>query len=115
MATNRKKGTSRRTATRRESDSMGDMTVPSDALYGATTQRAVLNFPVSFRPVPRRQIAAHVLLKRCCAEANAELRALERAKATAIAGACNEILDALKPDGARGREPEFMRHFPIDV
>ena len=115
MASTRKTGPSKRSHSRRESDSMGDMTVPADALYGATTQRAVLNFPVSFRPVPRRQVAAHVLLKRCCAEANAELRTLERSKATAIVGACNEILAALAPDGTPGHEPEFMRHFPIDV
>ena len=43
---------------RRETDSMGEMFVPATALYGATTQRAVLNFPVSFRPVPQAQIEA---------------------------------------------------------
>ena len=115
MASTRKTRSATRHATRHESDSMGDMTVPADALYGATTQRAVLNFPISFRPVPRRQIVAHVLLKRCCAEANAELRELERSKATAIVAACNEILSALRPDGTPGHNPEFMRHFPIDV
>ncbi|MFM7806730.1 MAG: lyase family protein, partial [Planctomycetota bacterium] len=101
--------------TRRESDSMGDMLVPHDALYGATTRRAVLNFPVSFRPVPLEQIAAHVLLKRCCAEANADLKQIDRAKAKAIAGACDEILRRLADPNAHGRFPDFMRHFPIDV
>ena len=94
---------------------MGEMRVPHDALYGATTQRAVLNFPVSFRPVPMEQIAAHVLLKRCCAEANAELKQIDAAKARAITAACDEILRELAQPGAHGREPAFMRHFPIDV
>lgn len=101
--------------TRRESDSMGDMLVPHDALFGATTQRAVLNFPVSFRPVPLKQIAAHVLLKRCCAEANADLKQIDRAKGKAIAAACDEILRRLAAPNPHGRFPEFMRHFPIDV
>jgi fumarate hydratase class II len=48
---------------RRETDSMGEMFVPSDALYGATTQRAGLNFPVSFRTVPQAQIEAYIQLK----------------------------------------------------
>ena len=78
--------------TRRETDSMGEMLVPSDALYGATTQRAVLNFPVSFRPVPQAQIEAHVLLKKCCAEANAELGELPKSTALLIVTACDEIL-----------------------
>jgi fumarate hydratase class II len=101
--------------TRRESDSMGDMQVPHDALYGATTQRAVMNFPVSFRPVPLEHLAAHVLLKRCCAEANVELKLLDAAKGRAIAGACGEILEELGQAGVHGPHPEFMRHFPIDV
>ena len=70
-------------ATRTETDSMGSMTVPADVLYGATTQRAVLNFPVSFRTVPQAQIEAHILLKKCCAEANAELGELAKDKAAA--------------------------------
>ena len=72
---------------RRETDSMGEMFVPADALFGATTQRAVLNFPVSFRTLPQAQIEAHILLKKCCAEANAELGELPRDKAAAIAAA----------------------------
>ena len=45
-------------AIRLERDTMGEMPVPADALYGATTQRAVLNFPVSGRPVPVEVIEA---------------------------------------------------------
>jgi fumarate hydratase class II len=53
------RGASTKATTRTESDSMGQMTVPADVLYGATTQRAVLNFPVSGRTVPPQVIAAY--------------------------------------------------------
>ena len=52
---------------------MGEMEVPADALYGASTQRAVLNFPISGQPLPRRFIRALALIKQAAAEANAEL------------------------------------------
>jgi len=89
---------------------MGEMAVPAEALYGATTQRAVLNFPVSGRPVPREVIAAFALLKRTCAEVNRDLRKLEARPAKAIVGACDELLAGLKADPGR-----WMSHFPIDV
>ena len=57
-------------ATRTEKDSMGEMAVPSDVLYGASTQRAVLNFPVSGRPVPFPIIRAYAALKAACARVN---------------------------------------------
>jgi len=100
---------------RRETDSMGEMFVPADALYGATTQRAVLNFPVSFRPVPQAQIEAHILLKKCCAEANAELGELAKDKAAAIAAACDQLLSELAKPAPEGERHPLMRHFPIDV
>ena len=104
---------------RRETDSMGEMFVPADALYGATTQRAVLNFPVSFRTVPQAQIEAHILLKKCCAEANAELGELARDKAAAIAAAADQLLGEFAQPVAEGLRHPFshplMRHFPIDV
>ena len=101
--------------TRRETDSMGEMLVPSDALYGATTQRAVLNFPVSFRPVPQAQIEAHVLLKKCCAEANAELGELAKGTALLIVTACDEILRDFAVAAPRSMPHPLMSHFPIDV
>ncbi|MEY3022360.1 MAG: hypothetical protein RIS86_1558 [Planctomycetota bacterium] len=94
---------------------MGEMSVPADALYGATTQRAVLNFPVSGRTVPQAQIEAHILLKQCCAEANAELRELAKDKAAAIVGACRELLAGFAEPAADGGRHPLMRHFPIDV
>ncbi len=104
--------TTRTPATRTETDSMGAMQVPSDALFGATTQRAVLNFPVSGRPVPPAQIEAHILLKRCCAEANLALNEVPKEIVAAIIAACDELLGTFaRPD----QRAETMQHFPIDV
>ncbi|MEM0898123.1 MAG: aspartate ammonia-lyase, partial [Verrucomicrobiota bacterium] len=49
--------------TRTEKDSMGEMPVPADALYGASTQRAVLNFPVSGEPLDAGMVSAYGLIK----------------------------------------------------
>ena len=78
-------------ATRIERDSMGEMEVPAAARYGASTQRAVLNFPISGRPLPRRFIEALALIKRAAAETNAELGLLEPTKAEAITAAAQEV------------------------
>jgi fumarate hydratase, class II len=102
-------------AMRTETDSMGSMEVPGDALFGATTQRAVLNFPVSGRPVPQAQIEAHILLKRCCAEANLDLKELPREKVVAIVAACDELLGDFSNRPPLGTQHPLMRHFPIDV
>jgi fumarate hydratase, class II len=98
--------------TRIESDSMGSMEVSAEALFGATTQRAVLNFPVSGRPVPPAHIEAHILLKRVAAQANRELGLLDASKAQAIVAACDELLGEFADPARRA---EAMRHFPIDV
>jgi fumarate hydratase class II len=98
-----------------ETDSMGEMFVPADALFGATTQRAVLNFPVSFRTVPQAQIEAYIQLKKCCAEANAELGELAKDKAAAVTAACDELLAAFAQPAPFGMPHPLMRHFPIDV
>src|SRR5262245_22325359 len=90
--------------TRVERDSMGEMEVPADALYGASTQRAVINFPISGQRFPRRFIRAQGLVKRAAAEVNAELGLLDAERAAAIAAAAQEV--------AEGRYDE---HFPIDV
>jgi fumarate hydratase, class II len=91
-------------ATRIERDSMGEMAVPADALYGASTQRAVLNFPISGQRLPRRFIRALALIKQAAAEANAELELLDVDVATAIAVAASEVAD--------GRHDA---EFPIDI
>ncbi len=76
-----------------EKDSLGEMQVPADALYGAQTQRAVLNFPVSGqRPYPAF-VWSQALIKRAAAEVNRDLGLLDAALATAIVQAAQEVLD----------------------
>ena len=87
-----------------ERDSMGDMEVPADAYYGASTQRAVLNFPISGQPFPRRFIRALGLVKRAAAQTNRELGLLPRRRARAIAAAAQEVIDGKLDD-----------QFPIDI
>jgi fumarate hydratase class II len=91
-------------ATRIERDSMGELHVPADALYGAQTQRAIQNFPVSGLRMPRAFIRALGLIKAACASANAELGFLPASAAKAIIAAANEV--------ARG---DLDAQFPIDV
>ncbi|MHC4107854.1 MAG: lyase family protein, partial [Planctomycetota bacterium] len=85
-----------RAETRIETDSMGEMTVPAHVLYGASTQRAVLNFPVSGRPLPPEVIGAFALLKKACAQTNLELGKLDEKRTELIIRACDEIIDALE-------------------
>jgi fumarate hydratase class II len=83
---------------------MGEMQVPADALYGASTARAVDNFPVAHEPVPARMIHAFGYLKAACAEANCELGKLDAKLAEEIISAANEV--------AAGKHDP---HFPVDV
>ena len=85
-------------AMRIERDSMGPVQVPRGAYYGASTMRAVQNFPISGLRFPRRFIAALGLIKRCAAEVNAELGLLEPRLADAITRAAAEVADG-KLDG----------------
>ena len=79
--------------TRTERDSMGEMQVPADAYYGASTQRATLNFPVSGLRIPGRMIRALGLIKQAAAEVNVELGLLEPDKGDAIARAAREVAE----------------------
>jgi fumarate hydratase class II len=90
--------------TRIERDSMGEMEVPADALYGASTQRAVLNFPISGQRMPRRFLRALAQVKQAAAETNAELGLLDAPRARAIADAAGAIADG-----------GYDEQFPIDV
>lgn len=90
--------------TRIEHDSMGELEVPSEALWGAQTQRAVQNFQLSRRPMPRGFIRALGLVKAAAAEANDGLGLLGAATATAIRKAALDV--------AEGRHDA---HFPVDV
>ena len=87
-----------------EHDSMGELQVPEDALWGAQTQRAVDNFPISGLAMPRQFVAALGLVKWAAAGANSELGLLKSDLAVAIQKASLEV--------AAG---EHDAHFPIDV
>jgi fumarate hydratase class II len=75
-----------------EKDSMGEVRVPADALYGASTQRAVENFPISDLRFSRRFIWALGLQKGSSATVAAEMEHLDREKADAIRQAADEVM-----------------------
>jgi fumarate hydratase class II len=85
-------------------DTMGEIRVPAQAYYGAQTQRAVENFPISGLRMPRRMIRALGLLKKCAAETNLEKKWVEEKLARAIILAAADVI-AGKLDG----------EFPIDI
>ncbi|HWB59632.1 MAG TPA: class II fumarate hydratase [Chthoniobacteraceae bacterium] len=87
-----------------EKDSMGEMQVPAEALYGASTQRAVLNFPISGIRFPREFIRALGLVKSAAAQANLELGKLDATRAKLIAQAAEEVI-----------EGKLDQHFPLDI
>lgn len=89
---------------RTETDSLGEVRVPEEALYGAQTQRAVENFPVSGSRLPTEFIRAIVLIKKSAAQANCELGLLDRKRAAAIVAACDSLT-----------EEDFAAQFPVDV
>jgi fumarate hydratase class II len=91
-------------AFRIEKDSMGELQVPEDALWGAQTQRAVNNFPISGLTMPRQFIAALGLVKWAAAGANAELGLIE-----------NDIAVAIQKAAMAVSKGEYDEHFPIDV
>jgi fumarate hydratase, class II len=88
-----------------EKDSLGEVKVPADELYGAQTQRALDNFKFSNRTLAEPFIRALIYIKRCAAEVNAQLGELENTTADAIVTACETLLE----------ESNLVRHFPIDV
>jgi len=87
-----------------ERDTMGEMRVPANALYGASTARAVENFPVAHQPVPAAVIHAFGYLKAAAAQANLELGKLDEKKARAVVEAAEEV--------AAGKHDA---HFPVDI
>lgn len=87
-----------------ERDSMGEMQVPDDALYGASTQRAILNFPISGQRFPRVFLRALGLIKQAAAEANRDLLLLEPSLAEAISLAAGEVADG-----------QHDAQFPVDI
>ena len=87
-----------------EHDSMGELKVPADALYGAQTQRAIDNFPISGLALPRGFIRALGLIKAAAAEANLTLGYLKKGQAAAIRKAALAVA-----------EGQYDDQFPIDI
>jgi fumarate hydratase class II len=94
----------KRVGTRIEKDSMGEMAVPKEALYGASTQRAVLNFPVSGYRFSRPFIRALGLIKWGAAQANHDLGLLDARRSALIVQAAEEVI-----------EGKLDQHFPLDI
>src|SRR5947209_4426380 len=90
--------------TRMEKDSMGEMSLPESALYGASTQRAVLNFPVSGYRFSRPFIHALGLIKWAAAQANHDLGLLDAERSALIVQAAEEVVDG-----------KLDEHFPLDI
>src|SRR5213082_1346517 len=89
-----------------EKDTLGDVRVPANALYGAQTQRAVENYPISGLREHPTFIRAFIYLKKAAALANKELRELEPRLADAIVASCDELLS---------NETKYREQFPVDV
>ncbi len=87
-----------------EKDSMGELEVPADALYGAQTQRAINNFPISGLILPPAFIKTIALIKKTAAKVNMDLSELEASKGNAIIQAAQQIIDG-----------QHRHQFPIDV
>ena len=85
-------------------DSMGEMKIPAEMLHGASTQRAVLNFPVSGRRFPRVFIYALAQIKASAARANLKLGRLKSKEAAAILSAAQAV-----------RDGKYDAHFPLDI
>src|SRR3984893_3694383 len=90
--------------TRMEKDSMGEMSLPESAIYGASTQRAVLNFPVSGYRFSRAFIRALGLIKWAAAQANHDLGLLDAERLSLILQAAEEVIDGKLDD-----------HFLLDI
>lgn len=87
-----------------EKDSMGDLEVPANALYGAQTQRAINNFPVSGLVMPRALIDALGQIKAACAQVNCDLGEMPQATRDAITTAAQKVSSG-----------DYDDHFPIDI
>src|SRR5437660_3295070 len=90
--------------TRSETDSMGEIEVPSDRYYGAQTQRSLIHFNIGDDRMPREMIRALGILKKAAALVNEDLGKLPHEKAELIARAADEVIDGKLDD-----------HFPLRV
>jgi len=92
------------TSYRTESDALGEVKVPDDALWGSATQRAIENFNVSRRRFPTNFISKLALIKQCAAEVNCELKLLEKNISDAIASAASNVAGG-----------NHFDQFPLDI
>src|ERR687883_884237 len=92
------------TNTRIETDSMGEIEVPTDKYYGAQTQRSLIHFNIGFDTMPREMIRALGILKKAAALVNEDLGKLPSDKARLIAQAADEVI-----------EGKLDEHFPLRV
>lgn len=89
---------------RTEHDTMGEIQVPAQKLWGAQTQRSLQNFPIGWETIPIKVIHAFAYLKKACALANESFQKLPTNYANAISQACDEILNN-----------QWNEHFPLSV
>ena len=91
--------------TRKVADSMGELEVPKNVLYGAQTQRAINNFPVSGRRMPLEFIKALIIIKKIAARTNAKLKCIDQEIADGIVKACDKLI----------ADASIHKNFPVDV
>ena len=91
-------------ACRKEKDSLGEVSVPADKLWGPQTQRSLQNFQIGEDKMPWELISALALIKECCARANEELQLLAPEKSRFIQEAAGEVRRGL-----------WKEHFPLSV
>jgi fumarate hydratase class II len=91
--------------TRRETDAIGELDVPFDVYWGINTQRAIINFKISGRQLPRELIIALAQVKRACLTANIATKKVDKKIGAAIGQAIDEIL----------KEGKLLDQFPIDI
>jgi fumarate hydratase class II len=91
--------------TRIEKDSMGELSVPAEAFYGAQTQRAVNNFPISGQRMPEEFIRSLLMIKASAAAANIKLGLISKVLGQAIIASVHDLLDST----------DLLLHFPVDI
>lgn len=90
--------------TRIETDSMGEMAVPIDKMWGASTQRSLQNFQIGSEKIPYEMVLSYALQKKAATLVNAEMELIDPLRAKIIVEVCDEILDG-----------KYKEHFPLPV
>jgi len=91
--------------TRREKDSIGELDVPADVYWGINTQRAIMNFKISGKKLPKEFILSLAHVKKACLLANMALKKIDETIGDALGQAVDEIIN----------DEKFLDQFPIDV